>query len=266
MDASAKLTMLTRIGFAARGLLYLTIAVLLIGTGRAESPSGALRYLGEGAGRWLLVVVAAGLVAYGLWRLADAVFDIERHGANPKDQAKRLGAGASGVVHLFLAWQAIRLIRGTGSSGGSGPAEQGAQTALTLPGGALMLVLAGAVLLGVGAYQLFKAVKGDFLRHLEPRIAHQPWAEWSGKLGYAARGIVFLISGGFLLGAGLQEQASQAGGMAQALSWLRSPWDLLVAVGLFGFGLFSLIEARYRMLHDVPVDGAVRRAASKSPV
>ncbi|HEX8389259.1 MAG TPA: DUF1206 domain-containing protein [Sphingomonas sp.] len=258
MNADARLTMLTRVGFAARGLLYIVIAMLVLRAGRAEDPSGALRYLAEGGGRVLLVVMAAGLFAYSLWRLADAAFDIERHGPRQGGVMERLGAAASGLVHLFLAWQAVRLIQGTATD--SGGAEAGARTAMRLPGGETLVVVAGAVLLAVGAFQIVKAVKGSFLRHLEPQVARQPWAHWSGRAGYAARGLVFLISGFFLLKAGLEGQSSEAGGTAEAIAWLSSPMDLVVALGLLAFGLFSLIEARFRRLHDVPVDGMVGRA------
>jgi hypothetical protein len=258
MNASARLTTLTRIGFAARGLLYIVIAVLVIRTGRAEDPSGALEYLGQGGGRVLLGVMAAGLLAYGVWRLADAAFNIERHSADRKGMFERIGAAASGLVHLLLAWQALRLIQGSGSSGDG--TRQGTQVALDLPGGKTIVVLAALVLLAVGIFQLVKAVKGSFLQHLEPQAARQAWVQWSGRAGYAARGLVFMISSYFLLNAGMENQASEAGGTAEALSWLTNPWDLLVAIGLFAFGLFSLVEARYRRLHDVPVDGAVEQA------
>lgn len=266
MDASARLTTLTRLGFAARGLLYLVIAYLIIRTGQAEDPSGALTWLGQGGGRLLLIVMAAGLIGYGLWRLADAAFNVEHHEDGKKGLAQRLGAGASGIVHLFLAWQAIRLIRGAAQSSGGNGAQEGAQTALGLPGGTVMLLLAGLVLLGVGAFQLVKAAKASFCDHLDPSVAHEPWVKWAGRLGYAARGVVFLISGYFLLQAGLQSQASEAGGMEQALAWLTSPWDLIVGIGLAAFGIYSLIEARYRVLHDVPVEGMARQARSKLPV
>lgn len=258
MIANARLTTLTRIGFAVRGLLYIVIAFLILRTGRAEDPSGAIEYLGQGGGRLLLGVIAAGLVGYGIWRLADAAFDIERHGDDRKAVVERIGAAASGTVHLFLAWQTVALIRGAATSG-DGPRE-GTQAALQLPGGTVLVMLAGVVLLGVGALQLVKAVKGTFLRYLEPQIARQAWAQWSGRTGYAARGLVFMISSVFVLKAGFQSEAEEAGGMAQALSWLTSPLDVLVALGLLGFGIFGLIEARYRVLHDVPVDSVVRRA------
>lgn len=257
-DTAAQLTTLTRLGFAARGLIYVAISYLVLSTGRAEDPQGALEYLGQGGGRILLILMTLGLLAYGLWRLADASFDIERHGSDRSGALERLGAGASGVIHLFLTWQAVRLVQGTGGASGDG-AQEGAQSVLQLPGGGMMLVIAALVLLGVGLYQLVKAAKGSYLKHLEPQIARQPWAKWSGRLGYAARGLVFLITGYFLMNAGLNEQASEAGGMDSALVWLDSPWDTIVAIGLFGFGIFSLIEARYRILHDVPVSGIGQR-------
>lgn len=258
MSTGSRLTSLTRIGFATRGLLYIVIAVLILRTGRTEDPSGALEYLGNGGGQVLLGIMAAGLVAYGIWRLADAVFDIERHGSDRKGWLERVGAGASGIIHLVLASQALRLMRGAALSGDS--TREGAQAALRLPGGWALVLVGALVLFVLGAVQLLKAVKGTFLRYLDPGIARRPWVQWSGRAGYAARGLVFLISGYLLLEAGIEEQAQDTGGMAYALSWLTDPFDLVVGIGLLGFGLFSLVEARYRHLHDVPVDGVIQRA------
>lgn len=251
-QAASRLTMLTRLGFAARGLLYLVIAALVITTGRTEDPAGALRFLGQGGGKVLLIILTAGLIAYGIWRLSDAAFDIERHGNGKSAMAERAGAAASGLVHFFLAWQAIKLTEGIASAQ-EGGAQQQASSVLQLPGGATLLLLGGLILVGVGIFQLVKAVKASFLKHLEPRIASENWVEWTGRAGYAARSIVFLITGAFLFNSGLAEQASEAGGMAEALTWLNHPWDSVVAAGLMAFGLFSLIEARYRVLRDIPV-------------
>lgn len=251
MDASTRLTTLTRLGFAARGLLYVVIALLLIRMGRAEDPIGALDYLAEDGGRLLLGLMAGGFAAYGIWRMADALLNIERHEDGGKGVTKRLGAGGSGVVHLLLAWQAVRIVQG--GSAGSGSSQAGAESTLSLPGGHLLLIIGGAVLMAVALFQFITAAKASYLRHLESRVANRPWALWTGRAGYGARGLVFLISGFFLLRAGLDREPARAGGMQEALSWLTSPWDVLVAAGLFGFGLYSLIEARFRIIHDVPV-------------
>ena len=90
VDAAARLTMLTRLGFAARGLLYLVIAILVMTTGREEDPAGALTYLGQGGGQILLLLMTLGLLAYGLWRLSDAAFDTERHGTGRSAVAAQL--------------------------------------------------------------------------------------------------------------------------------------------------------------------------------
>ena len=147
-NASATLTLLTRLGFAARGLLYIVIGFLIIGAGRSEDAGGALQYIGDGAGRPLLYVTVAGLVAYGIWRLSDAAFNIERHGDDGKVMLERLGAATSGLVHLVLAWQAVRLIQGLAAE--SGGSQASAQAALELPGGAVLLVIVGLIVIGLG--------------------------------------------------------------------------------------------------------------------
>jgi hypothetical protein len=147
-DPSRTLTLLTRLGFAARGLLYIVIGFLVLRTGRTEDPAGALSVVAEGGGRTLLYLIIAGFLAYGLWRLSDAAFNIERHEPGKKGLAERAGAAASGIVHLILAWQAVRIVQSAGAGSGGGGTQEGAQTALQLPGGQLMLVVAGLVLLG----------------------------------------------------------------------------------------------------------------------
>ena len=62
-DPSRTLTLLTRLGFASRGLLYILIGFLVIRTGRAEDPSGALETLASGGGRTLLYLIVAGFLA-----------------------------------------------------------------------------------------------------------------------------------------------------------------------------------------------------------
>ncbi len=134
MVASVRLRTFTRIGFAARGLLYITIAWLIFRSGKSEDLEGALEYLAEGGGELLMMVVTAGFLAYGFWRLCDALFNVENHPSDGKGKRERLGAAGSGVAYLLLAWQAVSLIRGFGSSGGGDATQENARTALSLPG------------------------------------------------------------------------------------------------------------------------------------
>ena len=253
MSAGRRMTAFTRLGFAARGLLYIAIAVLLLRSGRSEDSSGALAELGESGGGLLLLAMTAGFVAYGVWRLADAALNIEGHDAGAKGAGGRLAAAGSGAVYLAFAWQALRLAGGDHTGSGD-RTEQGARTALALPGGPLLLQLAGAFLFGAGIFQLVKAYKCSFCDRLDPAVANRPFVRWTGRAGYAARGLIFMVSGFFLASAGMDSQASEAGGMEDALRWLGSPVDLAVAAGLLLFGLFSLVEARFRIIHDVPLD------------
>lgn len=253
MTKEDRFIMLARVGFAARGFLYLVIAWLVVETGRAADLTEAMRYVADGDGRILMAVLLAGFIAYGAWRLSDAALDTEGHGDGTSAAVKRAGAAASGLIYLFFAWQAYTLLTGNGASGGGsasggGPEEQ-TQTVMQLPGGTLLLLIGAAVLAGVGAYQIVKAAKAGFCDRLQPGIAQQWWTIWFGRLGYGARGIIFLVTAYFLLQAALTGDSSQAGGMEEALSWLSRPVSLAVATGLALFGLFSLIEARYRRIH-----------------
>ncbi len=246
-----KLEMLTRLGFAARGVMYVLIGLIALQAGRAEDGAGALESLDGSTGKILLALMALGFVAYGAWRLADAVLDNEGHGSDGKGLAMRIGGAASGLIHLGLAWFAAGLALGDRSSGTGGDSTQsGAATALDLPGGWMLLLAAAAGLLLVGLYQLVNAAKGTFLRRLDPRASGQTWVRVAGRAGYAARGIVFLIMAWFLGQAGLAGRAGEAGGMGEAVDSLPQNVELGVAVGLLLFGLFSFVEARHRRLHD----------------
>ena len=66
----------------------------------------------------------------------------------------------------------------------------------------------------------------------------------------------------YLIGrAALDQQSTEAGGMEQALDMLSGTLLYAVAAGLMLFGLFSIVEARFRRIHDAPE--AVRQEVSE---
>lgn len=74
-----------------------------------------------------------------------------------------------------------------------------------------------------------------------------------GRLGLAARGVIFGIIGVFLIQAALQSNPNKAQGLDGALQELaRQPfgaWILgTVATGLVAYGIYMLAQARYRRI------------------
>lgn len=265
-----RLETLARLGFAARGLVYLLVGWFALQAalhgGRPGDNRNALAALADGgAGRLLLALVALGLAGYGAWRLLDAL--LGSHGRGGKDMAVRIGHAVSGVAHLLLAIFAGSLaLRGqaAGSSGGNQDERARDWTGwlLAQPFGEALAMLIGVALIGVGIYQLVKAYRGDFMRHLGGDAPPAAWIRPAGRLGFAARGVVFALVGFFILSAGRQHDPSEAGGMGKALATLQAQPDGpvllgLTALGLLLFGLFSFVEARYRQV-SVPDMGTRR--------
>jgi len=252
---------LTRIGFAARGVMYLLVAWMALRLGRAEDAGGALAYLASGRGKLLLAAMAAGFLAYALWRLADAAFDLEGRGDEPKALGVRAVAAGSGLVHLGLAFAAAKLAFGYshGGGGSSRKAEMASGFALHLPGGKLLLIAGAAVLLGAGIAQFAKAGRRTFLKHLRADARRMWWVTAAGCGGYAARGAVFVTAAWLLLRAGLDRRPGEAGGLGDSLKALPVAAEMAVAGGLALFGAFCLIEAWYRILPEPAMPEKLKR-------
>jgi hypothetical protein len=251
LETIARFETLTRIGFAARGLTYILIGWLAIEAGRAAGASDALASLAEGPGRLLLVLIAVGLLAYGAWKLIEAALDLEGSGGGAKGAVIRIARAISGVLHVLLALTALELAMGTSNGGGDGQnARAAASWLLDMPAGGLLVRLIAVALMAAGAYQVVQAVRLRFLKHLEPRAAAQTWVKWIGRLGYLARGMVFVLVGLMFWRAGAAESAGAAGGTGDALASLSGTTQLVVAAGLAMFGIFSLVQAVYRRITD----------------
>ena len=240
--------LLTRIGFAARGVLYLIIGYLAIEAGRTTGSSGALRMFDNGpAGRIALAVIALGLLAYGAWRLLNAAYDLEGAGSGAKGAATRAGHVLSGVVHIGLGLLAIGLLLGV-TAGGSGGDGTVVGWVLGLPAGQLILRLVAAGIILGGLAQAWAAYRLDFLKQLDQEAARRSWVKWAGRLGYLARGLVFVLIGLLLWKAAGSASAQEAGGTGEALATLDGWQRTAVAAGLCLFGVFSIVQAVYRRI------------------
>ena len=238
----------TRLGFAARGLMYGAIGWLALRSGRTEDASGVLTYLATGRGAALVAVMAAGFFSYGAWRLLEAWLDTEGRGSEMKGIGIRLAGAGSGVVHIGFGIAAVlAALHARRGAGGDAP-ETGTAMALALPGGDWLVDIGAAILTGVAIQQFRKAWTLKFMRHLTCTGTAQSWICWLGRAGYCARGAVFLSMAWLLVRAAQARNAAAAGGIDDALGSLPRSAQLAVAAGVMLFGLFSLTEARYRRM------------------
>jgi hypothetical protein len=250
-----------RLGFAAGGIVYLVIGILAIlvafgNHGRPEDAEGAIAHIGsQPFGHILLAVVTAGLFGYAAWCFIQAIFDTDRDGNDVKGLGVRIGEVCSGIAYLSLGVLALHRMRGLGGAHHNSAAHWTAKL-LAHSWGAALVALLGGVLAIVGIGQIVYGVRERFRKYLrltEASVSDREWIVRFGKWGYSAQGIVFLIVGGFLVSAALYSDPRRARGLDGALQWLAQqaygPWLLgIVAAGLGAYGLFMLVEARYRRL------------------
>jgi hypothetical protein len=257
-EVSPWIVALARIGFLAKALLYATIGVLAAQAalgrgGRTTDLGGALREVVRAPmGEIMLLVVAAGLAAYAVWRVVDAIVDAEGRGGDPKGVARRIGSAVRGLAHAGLALAAFRLA--THSSGGGQDSDHYVAEAMDLAGGAWLVWLAAGAVLIYGGYQLYRAYAAKLGRQLN--LAALPadtgrWVTAISRAGIAARGIVFGLIGILLGRSASRRDPEQAGGIRESLDMLAGMgrWPLVaVAVGLVAYALYELLNARYRRI------------------
>ena len=257
----SKFLLVTRIGFAARGLMYILVAWLTLRLGRGEDAGPALAYLQTGAGKAVLAAMARGFGAYGAWRLLDEGLDMEQRGTGPKALIVRLSHAGSGLIHLWLGFKTAKLALGGHAQGGSSEAaENGAAVAIAFPSGHVLLLAAAAIVLCVAIAQLSHAIRLSFLKHLTPEARRKWWVKVAGAGGYAARGIIFAMAAWLLYRAAIDRSPAEAGGLGDALTNLNDAIRNGVAAGLALFGSYSLIEAWFRILKDPQVKARVKEA------
>ncbi len=258
-DVAPWVERLARVGYVAKALLYITVGLVAaqaaFGPGKVTDTQGALRLVhGMTFGRVMLLVVAAGLMGYAVWRVVEAVVDAEGRGVSAKGVAVRAGSAGRGLLHGALAITALRLAYGDRSAGTDRPAREWTAVAFGLPGGELLVWIAAASVTGYGVYQLYRSYAPKLGRQLDLSQLRDPalgWVVGVSRFGIAARGVVFCLIGFFLARAAARHDAGQVGGVRESLGVLadigRWPF-MVVALGLVAYGVYELVNARYRRI------------------
>jgi len=259
---------LARLGYGARGVVYGLVGALAllaaIGSGgRTDGSRGALQtVLAQPFGRFWLILIALGLFGFCAWRILEALTDADRRGSDMKGWSVRAAHLISGIIYAGLALSALDLALGRASGGNEDQAAQD-WTAWLMgqPFGRWLVGLVGLAIVGTGLAFLAKAWRGNVAERLQLPADKWQWVCTLGRAGFAARGVVFVMIGGFLSLAALHASSSEVHGLGGALRTLQQQsygWILLAltAIGLFAFGLFGLIQARYRHIDAPDLDDA----------
>ncbi|HZL18380.1 MAG TPA: DUF1206 domain-containing protein [Polyangia bacterium] len=256
-----------RAGYVTKGMVFLLVGDLAVAAaaglgGKATGPSGALRTVARlPAGRALLVLVALGLLAHVAFRavlvlVGEPYLQRGRLGR----VALRIGNGFAALVYLGLAISTGALAAGWHARRRAGSDDESRNLSARLLSAPFGRPLLGAVALGiliVAALQLVRAVAphdmAERLHSEQMTKTERAIVKAMGRVAFAARAVVLASCGYFVGRAAIDRAPREARGPAGAL---HAVWELphgalwlaVVGGGLIVFGVYGLLEARWRRL------------------
>jgi Domain of Unknown Function (DUF1206) len=257
---------LARTGLVAKGVSYGIVGILAIKLalgdgGHATSRAGALQSLaGQAFGKVMLALLALGFAAYAIWRFVQAVAEpVDAGDGETKGTAKKWGKRAGyvgrGLIYAGLTASTVKILLGSGGGQSqTGKAHKTTAMVLSWPAGTWLVGIAGAVIVGMGLWNLYRGVARKFedrWRTGEMGEQARKWGARAGLVGHVARAVVFSLIGIFLVRAAIDYNPKDAIGLDGALRKLAhagyGPYLLgLTAAGLVAYGLYCLVDARYR--------------------
>ena len=251
---------LARIGLLARAVFYLMLGYLAVrvamlggSPGAQPDANGALALITRSwPGEVGVAVAAVGFLLFGLVRTAAAIRD--RRPA----WWQRGSTALQGIFYLALTYVPVSYLAGNRSAGSQQSQTRETAALLGLPGGQVLVVAVGVLVVGVCAWQIRTAVSQDWAEGMDVGAAPgwiRALVRVAGTLGIAARAAVFLPIGVFLAAAGIDFSPGHSYGLDEELLHLSGhEWGVAVlaavAAGLFVFAGYTVLEARYRNLTE----------------
>jgi hypothetical protein len=267
-------------GHISAALIYVTMGLLagLVAVGsRGQTPDlrETIRTLLEQPfGPAALLLIVTGSLALLVWRLLQAFADLEKKGTTFIGILQRARYFFSGAFYGGMPILVWRMFTGVPVRSGEQWARELASKLILVPFGWTLLVTTGLGLAAYGAICVYRMCRGNFgpWFHCEQMTAAQKLLIFSlGRLGYAARGAIFLSIGYFVIRAGWNlnptEIAGQAGALYRILHQPFGPYMLgLISLGLISFGLFSLGALRFGKLPVERMHQLIQALQAKFPI
>jgi hypothetical protein len=233
------------VGLIGYGVVHLLIAwvALQLAWGKSSqeaSQQGALQELaGKPLGGVLLWAVAIGLFALVVWKALEL-----RYGN--LETEKMVSAAGRGAVYLVLGITAVKVAIGSGGSG-SGQEQTISARLMEHGWGRVVVVVVGLVIVGIGVRQIYKAVTTKFTEDLVGGVSEVTIL--LGRIGYAAKGVAFIVAGGLFGWAAISYDPEKAGGLDAALRTIKEqPFGsvllTVLALGIAAFGVYAFAWSR----------------------
>ncbi len=260
-SVSSYIKPIAQAGLLAKGIVYCLLGVLafmaafnLAGQSTNNTDKeGVFSFIQKQAGGQIMVaIIALGLLCYCLWRGIQAFGDTEEKGKDAKGIASRARYLFSGLVYASLAALAIKMLFSSSNRSGKNQKQDMVQEVLKKPLGEWLVGIAAAIIIGVGIYQIYYGLSEKYAKHVDKagHASNRKMLLLAGKIGYVARGFVWLIIGWLFTKAAFKSNSSEAGDTSKAFRFLAEASYgsyLLAAVGLglVCYGLFNFIRVKY---------------------
>ena len=261
MNTSSAISYIARAGYGAKTVVYVLLGIFVVTTAlsflHSEEPSQEHVFrtlLEQPFGWYLLAGVVCGLVCYMLWRLIQAVLNTEDLDMSKASHVvTRAFFVLSALIYGAGAWAATKVLMGIGSSGGDSSKEV-SQELMKQTWGEWLVAAIGAGILVFSFIQLKHAFRADFMDKFNTHHMHENEVHLSrvvGRLGYLARGIVYILVGAFFIQAAIELDPSEAGGIKEAFNAILNQrygqYELAgIGAGIAMFGIFCGFETVYR--------------------
>ena len=246
-----------RAGYPISGVLHLLVAYMIariaLGSDGDADQNGALATLArQGGGSVTLWVVAVGLLALAMWRLAETAIGLHP-GESPDAHIRRspilnrLKAFGLALIYGVVAYTAIQFALGARLR--SGAQTQGLTARLMQSdGGKAVMILIGAAIAAIGGYYVHKGVSRKFLNDLSVPGGRLITA--LGFCGHVAEGSVLFAAGLSVIVATFLSDPLKATGLDGAVeqisrAQLGTAALLVAAAGFAAYGLYTFAMTRY---------------------
>jgi hypothetical protein len=248
------LTLFARVGFAARGLIYLLVAAFAAAAAfnPAKQPHGIMDAVqaisGTGLRLILATVIGIGLACLAGYFAITGIWNCLRSGACGRflysagmlGDAVIYGAVMLCMIGILVGWQ----------PDGEQQTQLWTAWLMTKPFGRILVGVTGLLIVACGFGVIGWVVTSDIDHDVDLPEHQKRLVEPVGRYGLAGRGVAATLVGIYWVSAALQADPSKAhelGGALQAVQQSPKGWLLLLtlAVAFAASSVFDVVEALY---------------------